>query len=161
MDDLDRRILHALQHDFPLAEHPYEVIAAGLGIPAELLIERVRGLLDDGVIRRVGVSLDSRKLGFPSTLCAVRVAADRVDRAAGFIGRYPEVTHSYLRDHPFNIWFTLIASSQERITEILQEIAAALDLGPADVLNLPMKTAFKLDARFDAQTLRPAQGGSR
>jgi len=151
MDDLDRRILDALQYDFPLCERPFDVLAERLGLDAGLLWRRVESLLEQGVIRRLGASLDSRKLGFCSTLAAVRVAPNLVDRAAETIARYPEVTHSYLRDHEFNIWFTIIAAHTERIEMILREIRTELSLETSDVLNLPMKRLFKLDARFNAR----------
>jgi DNA-binding Lrp family transcriptional regulator len=148
MDDLDRRILEALQQDFPLVARPYEVLAARLGIEAELLWRRVEALLDRGVIRRLGASVDSRKLGFCSTLAAVRVSRALVDRAAQTIGRYPEVTHSYLRDHEFNLWFTILAAEEQRIATILREIRTELSLDASDLLSLPRKRTFKLDARF-------------
>jgi DNA-binding Lrp family transcriptional regulator len=148
MDDLDLRILDALQYDFPLSERPYDTLAAGLGIDADLFRQRVADMLEQGTIRRIGASLDSRKLGFHSTLAAARVGPDDVDRAATLIARYPEVTHSYLRDHEFNLWFTLIAHDGSRIASILQEIRAELSLEPSDVLNLPMTRQYKLDARF-------------
>jgi len=177
MDDLDRRILDALQQDFPLHARPFDVLAARLGIDAELLWRRVETLLDRGVIRRLGASFDSRRLGFRSTLAAVRVGPELVDRVAQTIGRYPEVTHSYLRDHelgsgsptqslalgvpsqpqkdaagvPFNLWFTIIAVDDQRIEAILREIRTELSLDASDVLSLPMKRGFKLDARFKAQ----------
>jgi len=148
MDESDRRILDALQEDLPLSERPFEVLAERLGLDADLLWQRVEHLFEQGTVRRLGASFDSRKLGFCSTLAAVRVAPELVDRAAEIIGRYPEVTHSYLRDHDFNIWFTLIAAHEERIEEVLRNIRSGLSLQPSDVLNLPMKRLFKLDARF-------------
>jgi DNA-binding Lrp family transcriptional regulator len=151
IDNLDRRILDALQHDFPLRERPFDILAQRLGVEPDLLWERVEAMRSSGVIRRLGASLDSRKLGFRSTLAAIRVPPDLVDRAAEAIGRYPEVTHSYLRDHEFNIWFTLIAPDEERIDAILGSIREELSLERSDVLNLPMKRLFKLDARFHAQ----------
>ena len=151
MDDLDRRILDALQHDFPLRERPFDILAQRLGVEPDLLWERVEAMRKSGVIRRLGASLDSRRLGFHSTLAAVRVRPELVARAAETIGRYPEVTHSYLRDHEFNIWFTIIAGDEERIDTILGAIGEELSLEPSDVLNLPMKRLFKLDARFHAQ----------
>jgi DNA-binding Lrp family transcriptional regulator len=154
MDELDRTILNALQYDFPLTERPYDVLAARLGLDADLLWQRVQRLREEGVIRRLGACFDSRKLGYSSTLAAVRVGPELVDRAAEIIGRYAEVTHSYLRDHEFNIWFTLIAADSRRIETILGEIREALALGADDVLNLPMKRMFKLDARFSP---RPEQ----
>lgn len=148
MDELDGRILDVLQNDFPLSERPYRAIASKLAISVDELWERIEVLIDEGVIRRIGASLDSRKLGYSSTLAAVRVAAERVDEAAGIIGGYPEVTHSYQRDDQFNIWFTLIAVDDARIEGILEEIRSALSLEVSDVLNLPVTRLFKLDARF-------------
>jgi DNA-binding Lrp family transcriptional regulator len=148
IDDLDRTILDALQFDFPLSERPFDVVAERLGVDADLLWGRVEAMLEQGVIRRLGASLDSRKLGFCSTLAAVRVREDLVDRAAEIIGRHPEVTHSYLRDPEFNIWFTVIAPDVEKIQALLDDVRTALSLDASDVLNLPMTRMFKLDARF-------------
>ena len=148
MDELDYRILNVLQNEFPLSERPYEVLAQRLDISGDELWERVQGLVEKGVIRRMGASLDSRKLGYSSTLAAISVPAERVDEAAEVVGRYHEVTHSYLRDDQFNIWFTVIARNNDRIASILEEIRSALSLEPATVLNLPVTKLFKLDARF-------------
>ncbi|MFH1718939.1 MAG: AsnC family transcriptional regulator [Planctomycetota bacterium] len=148
MDDIDSRILQELQDDFPLCERPYETIADRLQIPKQEFWDRTQRMLDEGLIRRVGASLNSNKLGFSSTLAAVRVRPELVDRAAEVIGSFPEVTHNYLRCDVFNIWFTLIASDNERIEEILEQIRTSLSLEPSDVLNLPVKRLFKLDARF-------------
>jgi DNA-binding Lrp family transcriptional regulator len=148
MDELDHRILETLQDDFPLGERPYEILAEKMGIRCDELWQRTERLLDLGVIRRIGASLDSRKLGYHSTLAAISVKAECVEQAAEIVGRYPEVTHSYLRDDEFNIWFTVIAADNKRIEAILGEICSALSLDRWQVLNLPAKQIFKLDARF-------------
>lgn len=148
MDELDWRILQALQNDFPLSARPYEIIARKLQIPCEQLWNRVQSLITKGMIRRIGVSLDSHKFGFCSTLAAVSIEPNLVDKAAEIIGRFPEVTHSYLRKDDFNIWFTIIAADVEKLVEILEEIRTALSIDTSDILNLPVKRLFKLDARF-------------
>ena len=148
MDELDCRILKALQNDFPLSERPYEILAHKLQIPCEELWNRIQRLMAEGVIRRIGASLDSHKLGFCSTLAAVSCKADLVEQAAEIIGRFPEVTHSYLRNDNFNIWFTIIAPDKERIDYILEQIRNSLSLECSQVLNLPIKHLFKLNARF-------------
>ncbi len=149
MDKIDSRILRELQHNFPLSERPYEIVAGRLQIPGEELWSRIRRMLDEGVIRRMGASFDSKKLGFSSTLAAVSVEPQLVDRAAEIINRYPEVTHNYLRNDAFNIWLTMIAVDEKRIEDILEEIRTSLSLEKSAVLNLPVKRLFKLDARFD------------
>ena len=148
MDKIDSKILHELQYNFPLTERPYEVIARKLKIPNEDIWNRIQTMLDEGVIRRMGASFDSNKLGFCSTLAAVSVDAELVDQAADIIGQFHEVTHSYLRNDVFNIWFTLIAVDNNRIKDILEQIRKSLCLERSKVLNLPMKRLFKLDARF-------------
>jgi DNA-binding Lrp family transcriptional regulator len=150
MDKIDSRILRELQDNFPLSEKPYEVIANRLQIPKEELWDRVRLMLDKGIIRRIGASFDSNKLGFCSTLAAVSVGPELVDRASEVIGRFYEVTHSYLRNDFYNIWFTLIAIDNDRIENILEQIRESLCLEKSKVLNLPMKRLFKLNARFHA-----------
>jgi DNA-binding Lrp family transcriptional regulator len=148
MDEQDCRILDELQYNFPLCRAPYEVIAHRLQIPPKELWTRVRRLIKEGVIRRIGASLNSQELGFCSTLAAVSCKPSAVDKAARIIGRFPEVTHSYLRDDDFNIWFTLIAADRSRIHHILEQIRTSLQLDRTQVLNLPVKRMFKLNARF-------------
>jgi len=148
MDKIDSQILQELQDNFPLRERPYDIVADRLQISKEELWDRIQMMLDEGVIRRMGASFDSNKLGFRSTLAAVSVAPELVDYAAEIIGRFYEVTHSYLRNDVFNIWFTLIAIDDNRIENILEQIRKSLSLEQSKVLNLPMKRLFKLDARF-------------
>lgn len=149
MDELDYRILKALQEDFSLSQRPYNAISDKLKIPCEQLLERVRSLMADGVIRRIGASLDSRKLGFCSTLAAISVEDSVVEQASEIIEGFPEITHSYLRSDHFNIWFTIIASDNERIENIIKEIQSALLLESSQILNLPVKRLFKLNACFN------------
>ena len=149
MDKLDYEILEVLQNNFPLAERPYDIIADKLNISIAQLWDRFEKLMSDGIIRRIGASLDSRKLGFCSTLVAVSVEPDMVDKASEIIGDFVEVTHSYLRSDRFNIWFTLIAVDNTRIEYILEQIRSSLSLDSSQVLNLPVKQLFKLDARFN------------
>jgi DNA-binding Lrp family transcriptional regulator len=120
----------------------------GLQIPCEELWDRIQGLVAEGVICRIGASLDSRKLGFCSTLAAVSCKTNLVEQAAKIIGQFPEITHSYLHNDNFNIWFTIIAIDEERIKYILEQLRISFSLESSQVLNLPVKHLFKLNARF-------------
>jgi DNA-binding Lrp family transcriptional regulator len=155
MDKFDREILDALQKEFPLSERPYQVIARKVGSSEREVWQRVVAMVKSGVIRRLGVSLDSRKLGYASTLAAVSVPESQVLIAAEVINAYPDVTHCYQRKDAFNIWFTVIASSEQRILEVLEEIRQALELGDERILNVPVQRLFKLDARFTLSGDRP------
>ena len=149
MNELDRRILDSLQNAFPLSERPYEVLANRLEISVDQLWDRLEKLLGGGEIRRIGASLDSRKLGYCSTLVGISVEEGLVEQASEVIKGLAEVTHSYLRKDDFNIWFTIIAVDEERIESLLEEIRSALSLKQSQILNLPMSHLFKLNARFN------------
>lgn len=148
MDKFDRQILDALQKEFPLSERPYQVIAEKLNCDEQEVWQRVQAMVASGVIRRLGASLDSRRLGYASTLAAVSVEESDIESAAEVINAYPEVTHCYQRKDAFNIWFTVIAFSEQRVLDILEEIRQSLALPKDKVLNVPVERLFKLDARF-------------
>lgn len=152
MDDLDYKILDELQRNFPIAADPYSIIAEKLEVSEDKLFDRVSALVDDGTIRRIGVSMDSRKLGCASTLAAIRVDKKQVETACGLIDCLSEITHSYLRNDEFNIWFAVIAPNKSRLEQVLSNIKTELKLSDDDILNLPVEKLFKLDARF-----RPGQ----
>jgi DNA-binding Lrp family transcriptional regulator len=84
-------------------------------------------------------------LGYTSTLCAAQVPEERLEDFVEMVNRYPGVTHNYLRRHHFNVWFTLIAESRERLDQILAEIKAASGV---EVLSLPALEVFKIKVDF-------------
>jgi DNA-binding Lrp family transcriptional regulator len=149
MDKLDYQIIDALQCDFLLNERPYEIIARRLSIHCERLWDRVEKLMAKGAIRRIGVSLGSHKCGFRDVLVAVSIKPALVEQATAIIGAFPEVTHSYLRDDQFNIWFTIIAADDERIQHVLEQVRSKLSPASSQILGLPVKHLFKLNARFN------------
>jgi hypothetical protein len=85
-------------------------------------------------------------LGYTSTLVAARVPPAKLDLFVAVVNRYPGVTHNYLRRHRFNVWFTLIAESEERLNQILEEISLAS--GVAEILSLPAQEIFKIKVDF-------------
>lgn len=147
LTELDKRVLTEIQANFPVAPNPYAVLAGRVGATEEDVHASVIGLKRDAIIRRIGAIFDSHRLGYRSTLCAIAVPPERVEEVAALIGCYPNVTHNYLREDRYNVWFTLIAESQQRIEEILAEIAATT--GIDDILNLPAIRLFKIRVDFD------------
>jgi DNA-binding Lrp family transcriptional regulator len=147
MDKIDRVILNRIQSDFPITSRPYATLSSELGLSESELLRRVGELKARGVIRRIGANFVPGKLGYVSTLCAARVPEDKVDMFAEVVNRYPGVTHNYLRDHLYNVWFTFIASSMAEIEESLARISEETDV--ADILNLPATRVFKIRAHFN------------
>ena len=122
-------------------------MAKGTGMNEDEVIARVHRLKWAGLIRRIGGNFSPEKLGFVSTLCAAKVPAEEVDRFAEIVNRFPGVTHNYLRENSFNVWFSFIAPS---MAEIEANLAAIRDATGVDaIMNLPATRVFKIRAKFD------------
>jgi DNA-binding Lrp family transcriptional regulator len=146
LEELDKAILNLIQSSFPITPRPYAAVGESLGLSEEEVVARVQRMVQAGVIRRIGANFNSRRLGYTSTLCAAQVPPDRIDQFIQVVNQYPGVTHNYLRRHRLNIWFTLIAESTERITEILAEIEKLS--GIAEIYSFPAKQIFKIQVDF-------------
>ena len=147
LDDTDRALLNRIQSDFPITPRPFLTVAEELNLSEQEVIERVSRLKRSGIIRRIGGNFVPGKLGYVSTLCAAKVRAEEVYRFAEAVNRHSGVTHNYLRENMFNVWFTFIAPSMEEIEAKLQEIAD--ETGVTDILNLPATKVFKIKAQFE------------
>ena len=147
LDDMDRMILNEIQSHFPIEARPYQVLGEKLGCSEEEVLQRVQDLKDREVIRRIGANCNSRKLGYTSTLCAAKVPSRLMARFVEVVNSYMGVTHNYRRDHDYNIWFTLIAPSEEKIKRILREIVELTEVG--EVISLPAERLFKIQVDFE------------
>jgi DNA-binding Lrp family transcriptional regulator len=147
MDDIDRKILGTIQSGFPISPRPYRDLSDRLGLSEEDIFARVASLKKKGIIRRIGGSFDSRCLGFTTTLCAAKVPDNGIRLFAEEVNKYPEVTHNYLRKHEYNIWFTLMATDQREVDQLIREIMQATGVG--EIITLPAKRSFKLLVDFE------------
>lgn len=148
MDTQDRKILDIIQSSFPLDARPYAVVGEQLGLTEAEVLARVRALKAKGVIRRIGANFSSGSLGWQSTLCAARVPEEQIDSFVAVVNAHSGVTHNYLREHSFNVWFALIAPSMDAVREILAEIT---DKTGISVLNLPAEVLFKIKVDFSME----------
>lgn len=147
LDHIDRKLLNLIQTNFPLVPEPYREIGETLGIREDEVIARIKLLQENGVIRRLGGIFDSRKLGYSGTLCTMQVAEDRIDEVAAVVNSFPGVTHNYIREHTFNMWFTVLAQSKEKLDEILSQIKERT--GIEEIITLPAENIFKIRVNFD------------
>ncbi|WP_028586382.1 AsnC family transcriptional regulator [Desulfocurvus vexinensis] len=148
MDAIDRRILDVIQSGFPVAARPYAELGRDLGLTEAETLARVRALKESGVIRRIGANFQSARLGWHSTLCAAKVPPERMEHFVATVNAHPGVTHNYLRDHEFNVWFTFIGEDPETVQQALADIGAATGV---DVLYLPATRLFKIKVDFAMQ----------
>ncbi|MEW5768248.1 MAG: AsnC family transcriptional regulator [bacterium] len=147
MDRIDRAILNEIQIDFPLDPEPYKILAERLSLPEEEVHKRIKNLRIKGIIRRIGASFDSRRVGYVSTLIAMKVPSNKIEEVGHLTSQYPGVTHNYLRPGDYNLWFTLITPSVEKKEEILQEIKDRT--GIEELMDLPSKQRFKIEVNLE------------
>ena len=154
MDELDKQLLNRIQSDFPLVARPYEELGQPLGLTEDEVIERVRALRSERIIRQVSAIFDTKSLGYKSSLVAMRIDPSRVSDAAQVINEHPGVTHNYERNHEYNLWFTIgvpPTSDLEAIVQRMHELFGAETTRIMYTLRL-----FKIGVNLDMTAQRPA-----
>jgi siroheme decarboxylase len=144
LDDLDKRLLNLMQGSFPLEPRPYLRVAELAGIEESEALARVRHLLEQRIIRQVTPIFDTRALGYSSMLVAAKVDPENPHRAAQVINSHPGVSHNYLRNHEFNLWFTIATEPDSPLGLDGTLRALAAEAGAESVRQLPTLKLFKI-----------------
>ena len=147
LDDIDRRLLNLMQGSFPIAPRPYQhvaALAASEGFGEQEVMERVRELLQKRIIRQVTPIFDTRALGYSSMLVAAKVDPQYPHRAAQVINAHPGVSHNYLRNHEFNLWFTIATEPDSKLGLQGTLEVLARESGAESVRQLPTLRLFKI-----------------
>jgi siroheme decarboxylase len=144
LDDADKRLLNLLQGSFPLAQRPFAHVAGLAELSEDEVLGRTRRLLDERIIREITPIFDTRVLGYSSMLVAAKVDSANPWRAAKIINSHPGVSHNYLRDHDFNLWFTIATEPDSPLgldgtLDVLQRLT-----GAQSVRQLPTLRLFKI-----------------
>ena len=145
MDSFDRELLNEIQADFPIQPHPYQIIGERLGLAEEEVLERIANLRQKGIIRRLGASINSRRVGFVSTLLAAKVPKEQFSKFVQIVNSCKGVTHNYERRHEYNVWFTLITPSYQEKNETIQNLVEKTGI---NIIELPAKRIFKIRVDF-------------
>lgn len=140
---------------------PYHALGQEMGISGDEVIERLRELKDAGIVRQVGPVVDSRRLGYKSTLVAMKIDRSRLEQAAQYILHHPGISHSYERNHPFNFWITLAIPPANDLASELKRLEYCT--GAEAAIALPAVKLFKIRAVFaaDDETMSPAPSTNR
>jgi siroheme decarboxylase len=145
LDEVDKRVMNAMQGQFPLHPRPYSRVGELTGVNEHEVLERVQHLVNERIIRQVTPIFDTRALGYSSMLVAAKVDAEHPHRPAQIINSHPGVSHNYLRNHEFNLWFTIATEPGSKLglggtLEVLQRLT-----GAESVRQLPTLTLFKIN----------------
>ena len=127
VSELDKKVIRALQGEFPLVAEPYKEMAETIGISEELFLERVQALEAQKKIRKMGAVLRHREVGFKANvLVAWVVPQERLDEVALQMASHPAVTHCYDRTTapgwPYNLYTMVHGRSREECEAIAREL---------------------------------------
>ncbi len=145
LDDVDKRVMNLMQGRFPLERRPYARVAELAEVTEDEVLSKVAHLIDERIIRQVTPIFDTRALGYSSMLVAAKVDAEHPHRPAQIINSHPGVSHNYLRNHEFNLWFTIATEPDSKLglegtLEVLQRLT-----GAESIRQLPTLTLFKIN----------------
>jgi DNA-binding Lrp family transcriptional regulator len=145
LDELDKRLMNVMQGKFPLHPRPYSAVGKLTDLTEREVLERVQRLVDERIIRQVTPIFDTRALGYSSMLVAAKVDPEHPHRPAQIINSHPGVSHNYLRNHEFNLWFTIATEPDSKLgvggtLEVLQRLT-----GAESIRQLPTLTLFKIN----------------
>ncbi len=142
-----KQLCNVLQEDLPICWRPFDDLAKYLGTDEKTLLQQIEQLKKLGVVRRFRALINYRALGLVSTLVAAHVPQENLQAVAEAVNALENVSHNYLRQHHYNMWFTLQARSTQKIELTLSELSGRFGI---DFHSLPVERFFKLDVRFDA-----------
>jgi DNA-binding Lrp family transcriptional regulator len=160
LDEFDKKLLDTMQGSFRIVARPYAEVATVLGVEEDVVLTRVRQLIEQRIIRQVTPIFDTRALGYQSMLVAAKVDAEHPWRPAKIVNAHPGVSHNYLRNHEFNMWFTVATEPDSPLgLDGTLEVLKA-QTGAESVRQLPTLKLFKirmdLEMSGDTETLAKA-----
>ena len=147
LDEFDKNLLNEIQWSFPLVQKPYHELAKKFDVTPEEIKERLSQLKKSGIVRQLSAIFDTRRLGYKSSLVAMKIDPDKLEQVANIINKHPGVSHNYERNHDFNLWFTIATPPKTNVkTEV--DILSKLP-GVITTRMLPTIKMFKIGVKLD------------
>jgi len=146
---MKNEILSRIQKKFPLVAKPFEAIAQELDMSEEEVLSILQKEKSDGIIRQTSAIFDTKRLGYSSSLVALKMAPELIDSAVEIINSHPGISHNYERNHEFNIWFTLgVPPTSELGLDKTVALIAKLTHAQ-EYIMLPTLKLFKINVKLN------------
>ena len=144
----DIALIRALQGPMAAVERPYDEAAAELGISTERMLERLRGMVDRKILRRVAAILYHRRAGFSANGMGVwKVPEDEIMETGARMASFRGVSHCYQRptyeDWPYSVFTMAHGRSKQECDAVLDSIAEDCGIGPDGRATLYSSTEYK------------------
>jgi DNA-binding Lrp family transcriptional regulator len=145
LDDKDRKILNILQEN---SRTSYLHIANELGVSEATVRYRVKNLIDNGVINKFTVLLDSKKIGYPTTgILMVKIAPDHFEKTSEQISDLIETYHVFQNTGEYNLVAVVHAHNLEHLNDLRKRVE--MMLGVRDVSLSAATRLIKIKTSFD------------
>jgi DNA-binding Lrp family transcriptional regulator len=147
-DEDDIALIRALQGPMEAVERPYDAAATELGIDTEELLERLGGMVDRKILRRVAAILYHRRAGFSANGMGVwKVSEEEIMETGARMASFRGISHCYQRptyeDWPYSVFTMAHGRSKRECDAILDSIAAECGIGPDERATLYSSTEYK------------------
>ncbi len=145
---LDLDLINALQYSFKIVPNPFEEIGKEIGKSEEYVLRETKKLVDEGIVKRIGFSVNFRSQRMVGALVGVKV--NDVNKIKELLMGKDNVTHNYVRvGSPYNVWFTIKSKTINDMMREIREIVKAVNA--EDYVVLPSKRACKVSVRYDVK----------
>lgn len=148
-DAVNRALLRAVENGLPLVTEPYALIGRQLGIAEDDVIERLRNLQEQGIIKRLGIVVRHRVLGYRANAMVVwDVADDEVAATGSCLGSVPFITLCYRRprrlpDWPYNLFTMIHGRDREQVLARVEHLVHRCGMNDIDHQVLFSPRCFK------------------
>ncbi len=150
--DFRADLIRVVQAGVPLTERPFRTLGEKLGQSERAVIDELDALASEKILREISAVLEGSALGYESALVAASIPEDRLERTVEIINAHPTVSHNYLRNHHYNLWFTIAvppSMSLDRTLDLLAEDTKAEAFHPCRRTH-----TFKIGVNFDPTSMK-------
>jgi DNA-binding Lrp family transcriptional regulator len=128
LNDLEKKVVAAIQGDIPVSSRPYREIARRVGSDEDTVLTVLQDLRDRGFIRRFGATLRHQKSGFTANaMVAWRVDENRMDEVGEKMAQNPAVSHCYRRNPrrqwPYNLYTMIPANDRPTCRDLARQLS--------------------------------------
>ncbi len=149
IDGIDRQLIVCLQQGLPLVSRPYALIAGELNLTESEVLARVAQLKQKGVIKRLGVIVNHRRLGYKSNAMVVFDVPDTLVKQIGeHVSQFSFVNLCYQRPRqgeqwPYNLYCMIHGKNRDKVLQQLAHLIDSCGLGQCASEVLFSKQCFK------------------
>lgn len=139
-NDVEQRVLAALQEGLPRTRTPYRDLALRIGISTDELLTVLDRWKQDGTIRRLGAVVNHFLVGLGEGAMVVwRVEPDRVEKVGAAFAGFEEVSHAYERQMTpgwqYNVYTMVHGKTPEEVRQTVERMSNVAGVSEYRILS--------------------------